>query len=313
MITYEDKVALYENAYIANINKVTAGDMNEIKKSVNGIVESNIFKNLFNVGNAKITTNTGLNFNQTNNQILINGSSTTGTNILLDSPSGNKDKEGIILKAGTYTATIKKVSGSLSDGNIDFYLRKSNGNSIYDGTMVWGQKILGGVLDDTVYSNTFTLEEETRLHWIGYFGSDLRTFNNLVLQFQIEESPTPTSYIPWAGYIVESGSNDNGRWIKYSDGTLVQYGEVTETLNIATKNNKTEWYYEDGHIINFPILFADINYFMDVNAALSVLITLNVYSITSQENSKCKFNLSSNIEYNNSNYKFRWFAIGRWK
>lgn len=113
--------------------------------------------------------------------------------------------------------------------------------------------------------------------------------------------------------MIESGSNDNGRWIKYSDGTLVQYGEVTETLNIATKSSITNWYYEDGHIINFPILFADINYFMDVNAALGGLITLNVYSITSQENSKCKFNLSSNIEYNNSNYKFRWFAIGRWK
>ena len=42
MITYDDKVALYENADIANINKVTAGDMNEIKKSVNGIVENNI-------------------------------------------------------------------------------------------------------------------------------------------------------------------------------------------------------------------------------------------------------------------------------
>ena len=60
MITYEDKVALHENTDIANINKVTADDMNEIKKSVNGIVESNIFKNLFNVGNAKISTNTGL-------------------------------------------------------------------------------------------------------------------------------------------------------------------------------------------------------------------------------------------------------------
>ena len=29
MITYDDKVALYENADIANIKKVSAGDMNE--------------------------------------------------------------------------------------------------------------------------------------------------------------------------------------------------------------------------------------------------------------------------------------------
>lgn len=35
MITYEDKVALNENADIADVNKVTAGDMNEIKQVVN--------------------------------------------------------------------------------------------------------------------------------------------------------------------------------------------------------------------------------------------------------------------------------------
>lgn len=40
MITYEDKVALYENTDIANINKVTADDMNEIKNVVNGMIES---------------------------------------------------------------------------------------------------------------------------------------------------------------------------------------------------------------------------------------------------------------------------------
>lgn len=41
MITYEDKVALNENADIANINKVTAGDMNEIKQVVNSL--ANLF------------------------------------------------------------------------------------------------------------------------------------------------------------------------------------------------------------------------------------------------------------------------------
>lgn len=35
MITYEDKVALNENPDIADINKVTAGNMNEIKRVVN--------------------------------------------------------------------------------------------------------------------------------------------------------------------------------------------------------------------------------------------------------------------------------------
>lgn len=37
-ITYTDKVALNENAGVADINKVNASDMNEIKSVVNGIV-----------------------------------------------------------------------------------------------------------------------------------------------------------------------------------------------------------------------------------------------------------------------------------
>ena len=82
------------------------------------------FKNLFNVGNAKMTTNADLTFDNSNNKILINGSSTTSTNILLNSPNNNKDKDGIILAPGTYTATIRKKSGSLSNNKMLFDLRK---------------------------------------------------------------------------------------------------------------------------------------------------------------------------------------------
>ena len=217
-------------------------------KPIDYIVESNIFRNLLNVGNAKTSDDAEININKTNNQISINGRSSIVTNIFLDSPKANKDEEGIILKAGTYTATIKKVSGSLSGGDIEFRLRKSDGGSIYNGTRVWTQKILSGVQDDAVYSNTFTLEEETRLHWIGYFAGELRTFNNLVLQFQIEESPTPTSYTPWAGYIVESGSNDNGSWIKYSDGTLIQRGTAQCPASVG---------YTD---VTFPVAFINTDY-----------------------------------------------------
>lgn len=310
MITYEDKVALHENTDIANINKVTADDMNEIKKSVNSIVESNIFKNLFNVGNAKISTNTGLNFNQTNNQILINGSSTTSTNIFLDSPNVNKDEDGIILKAGTYTATIKKVSGSLSDNSIDFYLRKSDGTNIYDGTIVFSQRIEAGVSDGTTYSSTFTLTEETRLHWIGYFGSGLRTFNNLILKFQIEKSPTPTSYMPWAGYIVESGSNNNGSWIKYSDGRLITMHKVTRTLARTSAWGNMYESTTQADLGNYPMAFKDIPFVYvtlhEVNALLEAV------QFSSANNAGKVYILAPTLS-ESADYTFQVLAIGRWK
>ena len=310
MITYEDKIALYENTDIANINKVTASDMNEIKKSVNGIVESNIFKNLFNVGNAKISTNTGLKFNKTNNQILINGSSKTGTDIFLDSPNVNKDEDGIILKAGTYTATIKKESGLLANNLITFYLKKSDGTNIYDGTIVFSQNIEAGVSDGTTYSSTFTLTEETRLHWIGYFGSDLRTFNNLILKFQIEESPTPTSYMPWAGYIVESGSNNDGKWIKYSDGRLITMHKVTRNLaRTATWGNMYESTTQ-ADLGNYPMAFKDIPFVYvtlhETNASLEAVQF-------SSANNAGKVYILAPTSSESADYVFHVLAIGRWK
>ena len=311
MITYEDKVALNENADIANINKVTAGDMNEIKKSVNGIVENNIFKNLLNVGNAKTSADAEININKTNNQISINGSSSIVTNIFLDSPKANKDEEGIILKAGTYTATIKKVSGSLSGGDIEFRLRKSDGGSIYNGTRVWTQKILSGVQDDAVYSNTFTLEEETRLHWIGYFAGELRTFNNLVLQFQIEESPIPTPYIPWAGYIVESGSNDNGSWIKYSDGTMI----CTKTISIITPIT-SPWgaLYESGDVIlgQFPQAFISNPRVSVTNNSSAGALIEAVMGVTTTSAGKCWLCRGTSRD-SQLPYVLDIIAIGRWK
>ncbi len=313
MITYEDKVALHENTDVANVNKVTAGDMNEIKNSVNGIVESNIFKNLFNVGNAKTSADAEININKTNNQILINGSSSIVTNIFLDSPKANKDEEGIILKKGTYTATIKKVSGSLSGGDIEFRLRKSDGGSIYNGTLVWAQKILSGVQDDAVYSNTFTLEEETRLHWIGYFAGELRTFNNLVLQFQIEESSIPTPYIPWAGYIVESGSNDNGSWIKYSDGTMI----CTKTTSIITPIT-SPWgaLYESGDVIlgQFPQTFISnprVSVTNNSSSGAGALIEA-VFEVTTTSAGKCWLCRGTSRD-SQTPYVLDIIAIGKWK
>lgn len=314
MITYEDKVALNENADIANINKVTAGDMNEIKKSVNGIVENNIFKNLLNVGNAKTSADAEININKTNNQILINGSSSIVTNIFLDSPKANKDEEGIILKAGTYTATIKKVSGSLSGGDIEFRLRKSDGGSIYNGTLVWAQKILSGVQDDAVYSNTFTLEEETRLHWIGYFAGELRTFNNLVLQFQIEESPIPTPYIPWAGYIVESGSNDNGSWIKYSDGTMIITQKYTDTKN-TTVTMGTLKRVGIKAPPNFPIQFISVpNVFITLHHCwLGWLMGCEETPTTSNATGGGLIPVASAEAITLENVEVNILAIGKWK
>ena len=293
-------------------------------KPIDYILESNIFRNLLNVGNAKTSADAEININKTNNQISINGSPSIVTNIFLDSPKANKDEEGIILKTGTYTSTIKKVSGSLSGGDIEFSLRKSDGDSIYNGTRVWTQKILSGVQDDAVYSNTFTLEEETRLHWIGYCsGEPRRTFNNLVLQFQIEESPTPTSYTPWAGYIVESGSNSNGSWIKYSDGTIEEWGTYTiNSNNVSWDTLTTGLYYSPYYSHTLPVTLINTD---NINTTCAVssrsspfdwAVRPSVGNTDAPDISLIDTVLSFNLvtaTNTKRNVVIRWFVKGRWK
>lgn len=222
------------------------------------VVEDVKCKNLISVGNAKKSSNATLNLDNSNEQIKLNGTSTIETNINLFGPSFNKDKEGVILNPGTYTATIKKVSGSLSDSGISFYLRKSDGSSIYNGSSIFTLYIQPGVLDNTVFTETFTLTSETRLHWLGYFGEDLKTFDNLVLEFQIEEGTTATERTPAKSFGYTSGSNENGSWIKYDDGTLIQY--VTKNINFAFSSTQkwgVMWESDLTDLGEFPIPFID--------------------------------------------------------
>lgn len=55
LITYEDKVALNENPQVANINKVTANDMNQIKNAINNLFPVGF---IISVDNAEFNPNT---------------------------------------------------------------------------------------------------------------------------------------------------------------------------------------------------------------------------------------------------------------
>lgn len=148
----------------------------------------------------------------------------------------------------------------MAKNNITFYLRESNGTNIYNSNSIFTQSIEPGVANGATYSTTFTLTEETRLHWMGYFYVDAGHSigcNNLVLQFRIEEGDLSTSYTPWTGYIVESGSNSNGSWIKYSDGTMICYQSFTCNVNYSTKYGSGYYAEITDEIKSFPVSFIE--------------------------------------------------------
>lgn len=113
--------------------------------------------------------------------------------------------------------------------------------------------------------------------------------------------------------IIESGSNDNGSWIKFGDGTLIQYGSIKKNVSITTLANSGKYYYQDDINIILPTSFVDGNYFSNVISVSNQNGSQNVYSVRNKKQSKFDFCLSSLISFSSNDNTFWWIATGRWK
>jgi hypothetical protein len=58
--------------------------------------------------------------------------------------------------------------------------------------------------------------------------------------------------------IYDSGTNANGNYIRYSEGTMIQWGSWTETLAITGANGTGVFYYNNTSWHNFPIPFISV-------------------------------------------------------
>lgn len=110
--------------------------------------------------------------------------------------------------------------------------------------------------------------------------------------------------------IIESGSNDNGSWVKYDDGTMICYGSISNSLKRAT-SLACGGYRTSGMTFSFPVQFTEIPQ-----------ITVNDTTALGYSNS-CRANptVSTFLAYwwgiNSSSteslYKADYVAIGKWK
>lgn len=116
--------------------------------------------------------------------------------------------------------------------------------------------------------------------------------------------------MPWAGYIVESGSNNDGKWIKYSDGRLITMHKVTRTLaRTSTWGNMYESTTQ-ADLGNYPMAFKDIPFVYvtlhEVNASLEAVQFSSV-------NNAGKVYILAPTSSESADYVFHVLAIGRWK
>jgi len=108
--------------------------------------------------------------------------------------------------------------------------------------------------------------------------------------------------------IVESGYNNNGSWIKFSDGTMVQWCRASQT----TGNNS-------GTVNLFPTSFIDRNYQISaIQKGVSSGGTTAQYTTETQDISMSSFSVKCLYYFNgawNDSTAITFFiiAIGRWK
>ena len=103
--------------------------------------------------------------------------------------------------------------------------------------------------------------------------------------------------------IIEKGSNDNGTYIKFSDGTLIQYG------NANGVENNYKW-------VTYPIQFKNVGI---VTANVSVIDSGYIYQVqpfdyTSQNfKAYVRFQSISGGAWGTGSNWFNWLAVGTWK
>lgn len=103
--------------------------------------------------------------------------------------------------------------------------------------------------------------------------------------------------------VIESGSNDNGSWIKYSDGTLIQYKSLV-TIE-ANQESVTITLPLEYLKPNFTILLTALNYSHSYITYSSNTVSKNTFKV-----------IATDIKTGTiptSKEGFNFLTIGRWK
>ena len=107
--------------------------------------------------------------------------------------------------------------------------------------------------------------------------------------------------------IVESGSNDNGSWVKFADGTMIQWGQ-TQKDNVTFSPTENIYYTPENQTILYPTAFkVSPCLFVSVRTS-STAWTMNVASTTTTG----IFRVGQNAGEARTVY-IQWHAIGKWK
>ena len=107
--------------------------------------------------------------------------------------------------------------------------------------------------------------------------------------------------------IIDSGNNENGNWVKFSDGTMICYAKLTATISASYQGT----YYAGGW--HFPLAFIEIPVALfSAETYPYGLVSLDYHSASVTGNFVIQ-SVSTTPALNSSTITFSMCAIGRWK
>lgn len=154
----------------------------------------------------------------------------------------------------------------------------------------------------SVPDGTFTLQRQD--------GTDVLTVNaaGKVVIPGVVGTVSQSSGIP-TGQIVESGSNANGRYVRFADGTQICYRMDASTTNVDIVTASAGWFF--GTLtVTFPIAFVDN--FVSVNHVSSSGGVITSYAVVSQTSTTVNLRFMSGTSNAAVPQFVGYIAIGRW-
>jgi hypothetical protein len=113
----------------------------------------------------------------------------------------------------------------------------------------------------------------------------------------------------WQPFNAESGSNANGSWVKYADGTMICTKKMTTTINM-TNTYGGSWYQVSVNLGDFPASFISPPEFLSVNNnGVPFAIPEYTNSATAWGNARILYP----TKLTNYAVNLRAVAIGKWK
>ena len=135
-----------------------------------------------------------------------------------------------------------------------------------------------------------------------------------------------TKNVSLYGSLLEKGTSNDFTYLKYSDGTLIQYGNIPKTNFLTTTiyssvSGGVTWYRSGANQVVFPISFKDSNYSINLTVHSTYTAGARVYMARLNGKNPSNFTQqltsTDNSRENDPGYtpleSVSFIAIGRWK